>query len=229
MSRARSIIVVFVLLIGLAIVAGYMLRGAGEDPAPPVAATPAATPSVQPTERAPGFQIPTPSRVRDRQRAAGETRDAPTAASAGEREDSEQREDSEELEDADPTWDGDPARASGLAAGDEADEDEATGVLDGASIQAGIGERLGEIRECYEGWLGRNPGLEGELLVQFTIGVDPEDEELGAVSEIDIADSTIDHVWMEGCVASVMQDVEFPPPEGGGTVDVTYPFRFSTE
>ena len=149
---------------------------------------------------------------------------APTAAREPESEDAP----------ADRPWTGDSPRFEGLSEGaepsDEPEDEGAapTGFLAAESIQAGIHESLGEIRECYEGWLGRNPNLEGELLVEFTIATDEEDEELGVVTAIDITDSTVDHVWMEGCVASVMQDVQFPPPEGG-EVKVKYPFRFSSE
>jgi hypothetical protein len=101
--------------------------------------------------------------------------------------------------------------------------------LTSEAIQDGVREQLGEIRECYEQWLKRNPDLEGELVVRFTIVASEEEPDLGVVSEADIADSWIDHVWMEGCVASVMESAQFPAPADGGEVEVNYPFSFSSK
>lgn len=230
MTPARTAAIICSLLGALALIALLLFRIDAPEPEPAQVAEATAVRTEPIGERgSPDIKVPVPARVRDHDRAttAGGSPGA-TTESRG-----------RELEASDPDYSGDPARAVGLpepavddAAESDAEGEEAvdapTGVLDPASIQEGILERLGEIRECYEAWLGRNPNLEGKLVVDFTIGQDEEEEDLGVVTAIDIADSTVDHVWMEGCVASVMQDVEFPAPEGG-EVQVSYPFYFSSE
>jgi len=103
-----------------------------------------------------------------------------------------------------------------------------TGSLSKEAIDDGIREQIPEIHECYQAWLDRNPSIEGTLEVLFAIGPSEDDPEVGMVTEADISDSTVDHVWMEGCVLSAMEDAEFPAPEGGGELQVRYPFHFSS-
>lgn len=85
------------------------------------------------------------------------------------------------------------------------------------------------ILECYQGWLSQNPELEGKLKVKFVIAAREDDPEVGRVKKIELVDTTVDHVWMEGCVLSAVEDAEFAPPAGGGVVIVTYPLNFSSE
>jgi hypothetical protein len=58
--------------------------------------------------------------------------------------------------------------------------------------------------------------------------IDPGDPELGRVQETDIADTTVGHIWLKGCVLHVMEDAEFDAPRGGGVVRVSYPFEFNS-
>jgi hypothetical protein len=220
MSPNRPIVLVAALVIGLAVFLWFSWRDAPAPDAPSPAETRvgAAAPPTEPVaiDAADDDRRGAPPPVHDRAAAETVETSAPAEASGGASGD--------EPATGDHPWTGDPAEIEGV---DQEQDAAPSGFLDAESISAGIGESLGEIRECYEAWLGRNPNLEGKLLVEFTIATDEEDEELGVVTAIEIADSTVDHVWMEGCVASVMQDVQFPPPEEG-EVQVKYPFYFST-
>ncbi len=110
----------------------------------------------------------------------------------------------------------------------EEPEEMFTGSLGKEAIDDGVRDQIPDIHQCYQAWLERNPSLEGRLEVTFVIAESEDDPELGVVREADIEDSTVDHVWMEGCVLSAMEDAEFPAPEGGGAVRVNYPFHFSS-
>lgn len=91
------------------------------------------------------------------------------------------------------------------------------------------GELVG-IRECYQAWLNQNPDLGGRLVVRFTIEDDPEQPGEAGVSAVAIDDdSTVDHVFIEGCVMNAVSDLRFEPPEMGSPVTVTYPFQFTAE
>jgi len=118
--------------------------------------------------------------------------------------------------------DGEPVDARDL------EEDLEGGELDKFGIADVLRGQMGDIKDCYESWLKENPDLEGRLVVEFAIEADPEDPDIGVVTEVDIPDTDVDHVWMEGCVARVVSEAEFPPPADGGTVTVRYPFEFSS-
>ena len=105
---------------------------------------------------------------------------------------------------------------------------EALGALSKEAIDDGVRDQIPEILQCYQGWLRRNPDLEGTINVKFVIATSEEDPDLGYVREVDLADTTIGNVWMEGCVLSAMQDAEFEAPDGG-VVIVRYPFEFSSD
>jgi len=105
---------------------------------------------------------------------------------------------------------------------------EALGALSKEAIDDGVRDQIPEILQCYQGWLQRNPDLEGRINVKFVIATSEEDPDLGYVREVDLADTTIGNVWMEGCVLSAMEDAEFEAPSGG-VVIVTYPFEFSSD
>jgi hypothetical protein len=102
------------------------------------------------------------------------------------------------------------------------------GSLTKESIDEGVRDQLPAIRECYQGWLGQNPNLEGTVRVKFVIGTSEDDPELGVVQAVDVLDTTLGHVWMEGCVLSVMEEAEFEAPSSG-VVIVHYPFQFNSD
>jgi len=99
--------------------------------------------------------------------------------------------------------------------------------LDRDGIQSAIREKLPQIKDCYESWLGMNPQLAGKLVVGFRIVPNDGGTE-GVVGEIAIADGGMGHVAMEGCVMNVMSDMRFEAPENG-ELTVNYPLRFNTK
>ena len=90
------------------------------------------------------------------------------------------------------------------------------GDLDKAIIRRYIKRNIQKIAFCYERELITSPKLQGTVMAVFTIGAD------GKVSAS--TGSGVDKVG--GCVAQVIQRIEFPKPKGASIVDVTYPFMF---
>ncbi|MCC7384400.1 MAG: AgmX/PglI C-terminal domain-containing protein [Deltaproteobacteria bacterium] len=95
-------------------------------------------------------------------------------------------------------------------------------------IKGAIQASLPEIRECYEEWLKVSPSIGGKLKVSFTIGEDKDDPDGGRVREVNLGESGIGHIAMEGCVLNVFQGLSFERPEGG-QLKVTYPLIFSSD
>lgn len=62
------------------------------------------------------------------------------------------------------------------------------------------------------------PTLAGRLTAHFTI--DGDGRVVAATAD------GLDDAEVEACVAGVIQAIEFPRPDGGGTVQVNYPFEF---
>lgn len=83
-----------------------------------------------------------------------------------------------------------------------------------------IARHLSEVRYCYESALQRAPHLAGKVAVLFTI--DPS----GAVSQADVAESSLGSEQVEACVLSRVRRWRFPEPRGGGVVSVSYPWVF---
>jgi hypothetical protein len=93
----------------------------------------------------------------------------------------------------------------------------AQGDLDKAIIRRYVKRNIQKVQYCYEKQLLGSPALSGTLMVQFFIrpdgkvgsatgsGVDPE---------------------VAACVVKVIESIEFPKPQGGGGVQVNYPFTF---
>ena len=81
------------------------------------------------------------------------------------------------------------------------------------------------VRECYNSKLVDDPTLAGKIVLNFTIA---GDESVGGVIEaVTVAEgTTLDDPEMGECVAESMASATFDPPQGGGTVEVTYPFIF---
>lgn len=119
--------------------------------------------------------------------------------------------------------DGQPARPAQEAA------PEATGTLDRGYIRERIKEDLLPIAvECYDSALQDDDQVAGRLTMQFTI-VGAEDVG-GVVDEVVLTEDTeITHAELVECMTESMMSVTFDPPEGGGTVTVTYPFIFEAE
>jgi hypothetical protein len=94
----------------------------------------------------------------------------------------------------------------------------AAGSLDKPIIRRYIRRQLNQIQYCYEKRLMSRPSLAGTLTVHFTISGD------GPV--VAATANGLDDAEVEACVAGVIKAIEFPRPDGGGTVQVNYPFEF---
>ena len=92
------------------------------------------------------------------------------------------------------------------------------GGLDRNEIAAVINRHLSEVRFCYEQGLQQKPKLSGRLSMNFMIG--PQ----GRVSLAQVMNSSLNHAMVEGCIRDRLKTWNFPKPEGGVTVKVSYPF-----
>jgi TonB family protein len=74
------------------------------------------------------------------------------------------------------------------------------------------------VKFCYEKELAKKPDLYGRVMVQFTIAG------TGAVVASVVQNSTMNNPEVEQCIAGALRRWEFPKPQGGGVVIVSYPF-----
>ena len=77
-----------------------------------------------------------------------------------------------------------------------------------------------EIKFCYEQELQQNKDLAGKVAVAWTI--DPS----GGVSEAAVSESSIGNANVESCILQRIRRWKFPEPDGGGIVNVTFPWIF---
>jgi TonB family protein len=94
------------------------------------------------------------------------------------------------------------------------------GGLDKDVIMKVIKRHQNEIKFCYEQELQKNPALGGKVAVAWTI--DPS----GAVSEAAVSESSISNANVESCIVQRIRRWKFPEPDGGGIVNVTFPWIF---
>jgi TonB family protein len=83
-----------------------------------------------------------------------------------------------------------------------------------------IYRKRSEVRYCYEAALIRKTGLEGKVVVQFTIMAS------GLVKSAAVEDSTVDDQILEQCIINHLKRWKFPKTRGGVEVGVSYPFVF---
>jgi len=100
-----------------------------------------------------------------------------------------------------------------------------TTVVGGLSrdvINRVIQKHYNEIKYCYEKELSRNPELYGKVTVLFLI------EGSGRVGEALVQQTTMASEPVESCMINHVRRWLFPAPQGGGTVQVTYPYVFKS-
>ncbi len=102
------------------------------------------------------------------------------------------------------------------------DAPESLGVLSQDAIRATASAHVNEIQFCYESGLARSENLAGRAVVAFTIGPD------GSVTRAELAESTLGNDVVEACVVRRVQRWRFPAPDPSGSVQVRYPFVFSS-
>ena len=113
-----------------------------------------------------------------------------------------------------------PRRERPVRAVTRASSPNVSGSMDRTAVQRVVRRHMSQIRATYERSLRSNPNLSGRLAVRFTIGPN------GRVTQAN-ATSTSLPSELTGQVTNVVRRWRFPPPEGGSSVTVTYPFVFS--
>ena len=92
------------------------------------------------------------------------------------------------------------------------------GSLDKEIIRRIIRRHLNEVKFCYEKELMKKADLFGRVMIQFTISG------TGQVIASIVQQSTMNNPPVEQCIAGAVKRWEFPKPQGGGIVIVSYPF-----
>jgi hypothetical protein len=92
------------------------------------------------------------------------------------------------------------------------------GSLDKEIIRRIIRRHLNEVKFCYEKELLKKSDLYGRIMIQFTIAG------TGSVVASVVQNSTMNNSEVEQCIAGAVRRWEFPKPQGGGIVIVSYPF-----
>lgn len=95
------------------------------------------------------------------------------------------------------------------------------GTLDREIIRRTIRRHINEIRFCYEQELSTHRNLAGRMVVQFSIAGS------GQVLASVMQSSTLGNARVENCAVLAVRRWEFPKPDGGGLVMVSYPFVFA--
>lgn len=94
-------------------------------------------------------------------------------------------------------------------------------------IKAAVEAAQPELKECYEAWLAADPTLGGKVVLQFTLRAAAEPERPAEIVDVGMADSSVGHPMMEGCVLNAIQGLEFESPHGDD-VKVRYPLFFAS-
>jgi TonB family protein len=95
------------------------------------------------------------------------------------------------------------------------------GELPADSVETGVRTRIDAIAQCYVSALAARPGLEGKVVVAFTVLPD------GKVAAAEVRQSELKDTTAEVCVLGQLMGATFRPPDGGAIVRVTYPFTFN--
>lgn len=90
------------------------------------------------------------------------------------------------------------------------------GGLGKDAIREVVRAHIGEVRDCYNQGLQRDPELAGRLVVGFEIAGS------GAVAEATISESTVADAEVGACIAGKVKSWQFPAASAATTV--AYPF-----
>jgi protein TonB len=90
-------------------------------------------------------------------------------------------------------------------------------------IQQVMAANRDKVRTCYDAALAQNPGIHGDLVVDFVI--DPR----GHVKQADVnwSASEIHVPELDRCAADAVRSLVFPPSSRGLESKVSYPFNFN--
>lgn len=95
---------------------------------------------------------------------------------------------------------------------------EVTGSLDKDIIRRIVRAHINEVRHCYNQGLVKDPALKGRVAIDFTIGA------TGSVTASDVGETSVTDENVGNCIAKAVKRWKFPKPDGGGSVNVKYPF-----
>ncbi len=90
-----------------------------------------------------------------------------------------------------------------------------------AAIKQVVMQHVAEVRFCYERELKNRPGLEGRVVVTFSIGLE------GKVGEVQVDENVAGSEMVGTCVATRIKTWQFQRPTGGEPIEVRYPFVFT--
>lgn len=94
------------------------------------------------------------------------------------------------------------------------------GGIDKDTVRRVIRSHMPEFKFCYEQQLLRAPELSGRVVMSFAIGRD------GRVVVAGPKESTLNSAPVLSCLSKAVERMAFPQPQGGGLVQVSYPFVF---
>jgi hypothetical protein len=95
---------------------------------------------------------------------------------------------------------------------------EVNGNLDKDIVRRIVRAHINEVRSCYNAGLTKDPALGGRVEVQFVIA------DTGKVSSSVVGSTTLGDPDVGKCIALAVKRWTFPKPQGGGEVQVMYPF-----
>ena len=94
------------------------------------------------------------------------------------------------------------------------------GKIDEKSVATVFRRRRTAVQRCYEQALRGNPGIQGKVVIQFTIG------QAGRITKISVKSDTTGEPSIARCIVSRVKGWRFEPPERG-VVTFSYPFILS--
>ena len=99
------------------------------------------------------------------------------------------------------------------------------GAVDASAILAAIIAHKDEFRYCYENELKTSGKklMGGSVIPNFVIGAS------GRVTHVAIESDSLGNQNVRDCVGNVLKAIDFPVPNGGGIVQVSFPFKFSPQ
>ena len=92
-----------------------------------------------------------------------------------------------------------------------------------SSIKQQIDLEANRLKRVYENWLKRDPSLAGQLKIKFTILPS------GEVANVSVVNSTTNNSEFDDNIVRYVKRWMFSAIEGGGPVEVIYPFVFSSQ
>jgi len=108
-------------------------------------------------------------------------------------------------------------------ADDDRTDDPPGPALTREEIRLVVRSKLPEVRACFTAGLSRAPQLRGRVLLHFVI--DPA----GKARDVFVSEDQLGEPEVAACLVERIPGWQFPRPRGGQTIEVAYPFAFSSE